>query len=129
MGKTIYLPTLLALLTMLLLATAAFSQPSSIEIVLKDCANKTIVYGKDGKGGVVKTGEKIGGQCAGFLEGVLSALEHEKLACPKWRKERIEIGFLISVVELYAKENSQKGADAGVVVSKAFKRAFHCDKN
>ena len=74
MGKTTYLPTLLALLTMLLVATAAFSQPPSIEILLEDCAKKTIVMGKDVRGNVLKTGEKIGGQCAGFLEGVLSAL-------------------------------------------------------
>ena len=129
MGKTTYLPTLLALLTMLFLANAAFSQPPSIEILLEDCAKKTVVYGQDGKGGLFKKGKHISGQCAGFLEGVLSALEHENLACPKWRKERIGTEFLLSVVELYAKENPQKGADAGVVVSKAFKRAFHCDKN
>ncbi len=129
MGKTAHVPTLLAFFTMLLLATAAFSQPPSIEFLLEVCAKKTIVYGQDGKGGLFKKGKHISGQCAGFLEGVLSTLENENLACPNWRKERIGTEFLISVVEFYAKDNPQKEADAGVVVSKAFKRAFHCDKN
>lgn len=124
----IYLLKLLALSSMVLLPSAALSQPPSIEILQERCADKTIVMGSDADGKLIQTGERIGGYCAGFLEGVLTALEHEKLVCPKWEKDRINTYFLLSVLDFYAKEKSHKGVKAGVVVAKAFKRAFSCEK-
>lgn len=73
-------------------------------------------------------GERVDGYCAGFLEGVLAALEYEKLACPKWEKERISAEFLLSVLDNYAKEKSQEGIKSSVVVAQAFKRAFSCEE-
>ena len=104
---------------MVLLPSAALSHPPSIEILQERCADKTKVHFID-EGKLIKKGERIGGYCAGFLEGVLTALEHEKLVCPKWEKDRIDTDFLLSVVEFYAKEKSQKGVKASVVVAQAF---------
>ena len=77
-------------LSMVLLPSAAFSEPPSIETLLENCADKTVVYMMDDASGeLIKKGEKIDGYCAGFLEGVLAALEHEKLVCPDWEKDKI----------------------------------------
>ncbi len=117
----------LALSSIVLLPSAAFSHPPSIEILQERCADKTKVYTRS-QGELIQKGERIGGYCAGFLEGVLTALENEKLVCPKWEKDRIDTDFLLSVLEFYAKEKSQKGVKASVVVAQAFKRAFSCEK-
>ena len=91
------------------------------------CDDKTKVYFIY-EGDLIQKGERIGGYCAGFLEGVLTALENEKLVCPKWEKDRIDTDFLLSVLDIYAKEKSQKGVKASVIVAQAFKRAFSCEK-
>ena len=115
-------------LSMVLLPSAAFSEPPSIENFQEYCADKTDLYmAYDASGELIKKGEKIDGYCAGFLEGVLAALEHEKLACPNWEKDRISADFLLSVLNHYAEEKSSNDVNASIVVAKAFKRAFPCD--
>ncbi len=107
---------------------SGFAASSYIETLLENCADKTVVYMMDDASGeLIKKGEKIDWYCAGFLEGVLAALEHEKLVCPDWEKDRISTDFLLSVLNHYAEEKSSKGVNASIVVTKAFKRAFPCD--
>jgi hypothetical protein len=43
----------------------------SLDAILKDCEKRTIVMGRDEKGGLVKVGERISGYCQGILEGAL----------------------------------------------------------
>ena len=121
-------PKLLLPFLMVLLSSPALSHPPSIETLQERCTKKTRVHYIDkDEGELVLKGERVDGYCAGFLEGVLAALEHEKLACPKWEKERISTEFLLSVLDNYEKENSQEDAKASVVVVQAFKRAFSCE--
>ena len=114
---------------LVLLSYPAFSHLLYIENLQEHCAERTKIHfiDKDEKELVLK-GERIDGYCAGFLEGVLAALEQEKLVCPKWEKERISTEFLLSVLDNYTKEKSQEGVKASVIVVQAFKRAFSCEE-
>jgi hypothetical protein len=38
----------------------------SLDAVLKDCEKRTLVMGRDEKGGIVKVGERISGYCQGI---------------------------------------------------------------
>jgi hypothetical protein len=99
---------------------------ASIESVLKACKEKTIVYGRDEKGGLVKVGETIDGYCRGFLEGVLASLDHAQTICVKDKNTSPD--FLLSTVLTYRAEAKSQDNDAVTVIESAFKRAFNCTK-
>lgn len=111
----------------LMLSSVAGAEPVSLSSLQHRCAEKTRVMGSvAGKYPVV--GEKIDGYCSGFLNGVISALEHEKLVCPKRDKKTIETSYLLSVLEYFVKDKSLERAAAGDVLADAFKRAFPCNE-
>jgi hypothetical protein len=105
--------------------SAALSQPMTLELLKKRCADKTIVMGHDARGRVIKTGERLGGFCAGFLQGALAAMQEANIACPE---RETDARFLLSVLETYVKDAGISQADAGQVVDEAFRRAFPCNK-
>jgi hypothetical protein len=105
--------------------SAALSQPMTLELLQKRCADKTIVMGHDALGGVIKTGERLGGFCAGFLQGALAAMQEANIVCPE---SETDASSLLSVLETYVKDAGIGQADAGKVVDEAFRRAFPCNK-
>jgi hypothetical protein len=106
--------------------SAALSQPMTLELLKKRCADKTIVMGHDAfLGGVIKTGERLGGFCAGFLQGALAAMQEANIVCPE---SETDGSSLLSVLETYVKDAGIGQADAGQVVDEAFRRAFPCNK-
>jgi hypothetical protein len=109
--------------------SASASQVSaqvSLDTVLKDCEQKTIVMGRDEKGNVVKVGEKISGYCRGFLEGALAVLDRAHSVCVKDKNTSPD--FLLSTVLTYRAETKSQENDAALVIETAFKRAFTCTK-
>jgi hypothetical protein len=95
-----------------------------LDTLLKDCEQKTIVYGRDEKGGMVKVGERISGYCQGVLEGVLATLARNRTICVK--EKGTSPDFLLSTVLTYRTETKSKDNDAAAVLEAAFKRAFTC---
>jgi len=117
----------LILISVLAIPSLALSQALSIENLQSRCSKKTLVYGRDSNGKVVKTGETVDDYCAGYLEGTLSAMQHAKLACPENSSDKqIDTGFLISVIDTYVKDAGLSHADAGQVIGEAYQRAFPC---
>jgi hypothetical protein len=114
-----------------LVSCVIFSSPTLTQSLTLDsfqthCAEKTLVYGRDAKGDVIKTGEQFDGYCAGYLEGALATMQHAKLACPDFAKSRIDVGFLLSVVDTYVKDKGLSNIDAGQAIEEAYLRAFPC---
>jgi hypothetical protein len=106
--------------------SAALSQPITIESLQKRCSEKTLVYGRDAKGGMIKTGETLDGYCVGYLEGALAAMQHAQLICPDFSKGQIDAGFLLSVIDTYVKDAGLSQIDAGQAIDEAYRRAFPC---
>src|SRR5262245_15522062 len=98
----------------------------ALDAVLKSCEKKTIVFGYDEKGSPTKVGEDIDGYCRGFLEGLLTYLEHAHTICLKDKNTTPE--FLLSTVPTYRAETKSQDKDAATVIEAAFKRAFTCRK-
>jgi hypothetical protein len=115
-----------ALITLFLLSafTEAAEAQISLDAVLKDCAEKTIVMGRDEKGGMVKVGERISGYCQGILEGAFAILVRTRTICVKEKSASPE--FLLSTVLIYRAETKSQDNDAATVLEAAFKRAFSC---
>jgi len=88
------------------------------------CADKTIVMGRDEKGGLVKAGEKIDGYCAGYLQASFSAFTRTT-KCKN--KDQSSI-FLLSVYDQYRKDKEiPDTAIASETLFKAFKRIPGCN--
>lgn len=116
------------LASLIAIPSAALPQPMTIENLQNRCSEKTIVMGRDAKGNVVKTGERLDSYCAGYLEGALAAMQQTKLACPRFEKDHIDAGFLLSVLETYVKDSGLSGVEAGRVIDEAYRRAFPCNQ-
>ena len=102
----------------------AEAQFLSLEAVLKDCEKKTIIMGRDERGGIGKVGERISGYCQGFLEGVFTVLVRARTICVKDKNASPE--FLLSTVLTYRTETKSQDNDAASVMESALKRAFSC---
>jgi hypothetical protein len=107
----------------LIAATPAEAQVS-LDALLKDCEKKTIVMGRDEKGGIVQVGENISGYCRGVLEGMFAVLVRAKAICVKERNASPD--FLLSALLTYRKQTKSLDNDAASVVEAALKRAFSC---
>jgi hypothetical protein len=97
----------------------------SLDTVLKDCEQKTLVYRRDEKGNAVKVGERISGYCKGVLEGVFAILVRTGTICVK-EDDSASPDFLLSTVLTYRNETKSQNNDAATVLEAAFKRAFSC---
>jgi hypothetical protein len=97
-----------------------------MDAVLKDCAEKTKVYERDEKGGIVQVGERMGGYCQGILEGMFAVLARNRTICVK--EKNTPPDFLLSVILTYRTQTKSQDNDAAAVVEAAFKRAFSCTK-
>lgn len=95
-----------------------------MDVVLKDCQQKTIVMGKAEDGKMVKVGERISGYCQGILEGMFAVLARAGTICPK--DKPISADFLLSAIVTYQAETKTKDNDAASVAEAAFKRTFSC---
>ena len=115
-----------ALFTLCLLSalTTTAEAQISLDAVLKDCEKRTIVMGRDEKGGIVKVGERISGYCQGILEGAFAILVRTRTICVKEKNTSPE--FLLSSVLTYRAETKSRDDDAATVLEAAFKRAFSC---
>ena len=85
---------------------------------------KTIVYGRDEGGRIVKVGQAMNGYCQGVLEGMFATLVHSKAICAKEKSATAD--YLLSVVLTYREQTKSRDNDAARVVATAFKRAFGC---
>jgi hypothetical protein len=107
-----------AALSVITLSTA-LSQTT--ETLQSRCAQKTIVYNRDG----VKIAEAPNDYCLGFLEGTLTAMQRANIICP----ERPPDGsLLLSVFSTFVNDQKQKGIDAAEAIAAAYQRAFPCKK-
>jgi hypothetical protein len=61
----------------------AEAQTVSLDAVLKDCEQRTIVMGRAEDGKMVRVGERIGGFCKGILEGMIAVLVRTGTICVK----------------------------------------------
>ncbi len=100
------------------------AQIVSLEALLKDCENKTIVMGRDDKGGIIKVGEKLSGYCQGMLEGIFTVLVRSQTICVKDRSTTPD--FLLSTIMTYRAQTKSPDNDTASVIEAAFKRAFSC---
>jgi hypothetical protein len=89
------------------------------------CAKKTIVMNKQGE----RVGERMDGQCAGYLRGYWEALRTIAGSdCKDVGDKQPE--DLLSVYETYVKEKKVKGSDfASSTLMQAYGRAFDCRTN
>jgi hypothetical protein len=100
--------TLTAAAALITIAPSA-AQPQSVETLQTRCAQKTLMYNRDG----VKIAEGSDDYCLGFLEGSLTAMQRAKLICPEHPPDG---DVLISVI------------DAAEAVAAAYQRAYPCKK-
>jgi hypothetical protein len=107
-------------------APTAQAEVPSLDAVLKACAEKTIVFGRDEKGDLVEVGKTIDGYCKGFLEGMLAVLVHTQTICLKDKNTSAD--FLLSTVLTYRTATKSQDNDAASVIEAALKRAFNCAK-
>jgi len=119
------LPSVVTLVASLLtFALCAHAQAVPLDAVMKDCQQKTIVYGRAEDGKMVKVGERISGYCQGILEGMFAVLLRTGTICV--RDKVASADFLLSAVLTYQTETKSKDNDAASVAEAAFKRAFNC---
>ncbi|HUL05703.1 MAG TPA: hypothetical protein VLV76_05175, partial [Candidatus Acidoferrum sp.] len=97
----------------------------SLSDVLKKCEQKTIVYGRDENGALVKVGEAMDGYCQGVLEGIFAILVRARKICVK-DGQHASSDFLLSTVLTYRAEAKTQDDDAAGAIEAAFKRAFSC---
>lgn len=115
----------LTLLAALLISTFCVeAQTASLNAVIKDCEQKTIVMGRAEDGKIVKVGEHISGYCQGILEGMFAVLLRAGSICTK--DKSVSADFLLSTILTYRAEAKSKDDDAASVAEAAFKRAFNC---
>jgi hypothetical protein len=115
--------TTFLLVLMLLLSPRAFSEETTNDKLLKQCADKTIVVNREGQ----RVGEKLGGYCAAYLSATLDALKNTPGAKCKNQNEG-QPEYLLSVYETYVKEKKVAGTDsASKTLLSAYRRALDCD--
>jgi hypothetical protein len=105
-------------------ALRAHAQAVPLDAVMKDCQQKTIVYGRAEDGKMVKVGERISGYCQGILEGTFAVLVRTGTICAK--DKVLTADFLLSTILTYQTETKSRDNDAVSVAEAAFKRAFSC---
>ena len=116
--KILLLSVLLGFATSL---PASASQTSNDDL-MKSCENKTIVFNKQGE----RTGEKLDGFCAGYLQATLHALENSIASECKTSKAK-DNEYLFSVYRVFLEEKKTPPSEnASSVLLQAFKRAFDC---
>lgn len=98
---------------------------TSIDDLLQRCEKKMEVWSDDEQGQIVRIGERLGGFCDGYLQGFFNALVNSKTICPE-TNERITSEFLLSVVQTYRAEATNRSAEGSEILEAAFKRAFAC---
>jgi hypothetical protein len=112
--KTIFAALAIIAALTVIIPSAAWSQ--SIETLQIRCAQKTLLYNKEG----VKIGEAPDGYCLGFLEGALTVMQYAKLICPDHPPD----GYvLLSVFSTYPADQKLKGVDAAEAIAAAYQRA------
>jgi hypothetical protein len=102
----------------------ALARAAPLDVVMKDCEQKTIVMGRAEDGKMVKVGERISGYCQGILEGTFAVLVRTGTICPK--DKVVTADFLLSTILTYQTETKSKDNDVASVAEAAFKRAFNC---
>ncbi len=104
------------------ISSTARAQSLSLENLQTRCAQKTLVYGRDG----VRIGEKPDAYCTGYLEGGFALMKRAKLICPE---EHVDGSFLLSVLNRYVSDKKLKDLDdAAEAMEVAYQRAFTCKK-
>jgi hypothetical protein len=116
---------LLAIVWIVSVPTFAKAQPT-LETLLKQCGEQTIVMGYDESGKPVQVGKHIDGYCSGFLEGALAILLRSGAICLKEGDAHPTAEFLLSIVETYRADAGSAENDLALLVEIAFRRAFRC---
>jgi hypothetical protein len=119
-------PTLAVLAALFLCSSLAKAQTVSLDALMKDCEQKTIVMGRSEDGKIVKAGERISGYCQGILDGMFAVLVRAGTVCTK--EKAVSTDFLLSTILTFRTETKSKDDDAASVAEAAFKRAFACSK-
>lgn len=105
-----------------LLASFSFSTHSSpIDSSEKKCSKETLVFNKKGE----QVGTKIGGYCAGYLQGALEVLSETSREVCLNKNTDTTPNYLLSVYRSYVKEKGHNKTLQATLVS-AYKRAFGC---
>jgi len=105
-------------------ALCAHAKALPLDVVMKDCQQKTIVMGRAEDGKMVKVGGRISGYCQGILEGTFAVLLRAGTICVK--DKVVTADFLLSTILTYQTETKSKDNDAASVAEAAFRRAFSC---
>jgi hypothetical protein len=109
------------ILAVLAQSPCATADPSNKDL-MKACAKKTIVMGReDGK--LVKAGERVDGFCAGYLQATLNALTNTATCKPQGD----DADFLLSIYTQYMKDKTiPESANASKTLTQAFRRIAQC---
>src|SRR5688500_16714359 len=105
-----------------LASPGAWAADATNDMLQNWCSKRTIVFNKSGE----RVGERLDGQCAGYLRGYWEALRQMAGSeCKNTNDKQPE--YLLSVYQMYVKEKKPKGSDfASPVLMQAYARAFDC---
>lgn len=100
----------------------AHAAPPTVDALLTQCADKTIVVNKDAQ----KVGERLGGYCNAYLQATLDAIRNSATKLCDNNEDRSP-EYLLSVFQTYlADVKVDKTSDASKALVAAYRRAFSC---